>query len=188
MIGETKEQKMDISKIPAANDLAKLTEDFNVVIEIPAESVPVKYEIDKASGAWLVDRFIGTNMRYPANYGFIPHTLCRDGDPLDALVITPYPLVHGSVVRARALGVLRMVDESGDDAKLICVPIDKQCPMYANLQALNDLPSLLLQQIEFFFQNYKGLEKGKWVKLDGYGDLSAAKQEILEAFELAQSL
>ena len=126
-------------------------------------------------------------MRYPANYGFIPNTLCDDGDPLDVLVVTPFPLIHGAVVRCRPLGVLNMVDESGGDAKLIAVPVSKLCPMYDNIQDLKDLPQLLVDQIEFFFQNYKGLEKGKWVKLDGYGDKQAAEKEILNSLELFNS-
>jgi len=175
---------MSFAKVPAANDLANITADFNCVIEIPAESDPVKYEVDHDTDLIWVDRFVGTNMRYPANYGFIPNTLCDDGDPLDVLVVTPFPLIHGSVVRCRPLGVLNMTDESGGDAKLIAVPISKLCPMYDDIKDLNDLPKLLVDQIEFFFQNYKGLEKGKWVKLDGYGDKAAAEQEIINSLEL----
>ena len=174
---------MSYHVIPAANDISKITEDFNVIIEIPAQADPVKYEIDKDSGALMVDRFVGTNMRYPANYGYIPHTLCGDGDPLDVLVITPFPLVHGCVVRARPLGMLKMTDESGQDAKLIAVPIAKLCPMYADIEKIEDLPELLLKQIEFFFQHYKGLEKGKWVKLDGFGDKEMAAEEIMDAYK-----
>lgn len=175
---------MSLNLIPAANNIEKITEDFNVIIEIPAHSDPVKYEIDKESGALMVDRFIGTAMSYPANYGYIPHTLCDDGDPLDVLVITPYPLIHGAVIRARPLGMLKMVDESGGDAKLIAVPINKLCPMYEGIKDILDLPPLLLQQIEFFFQHYKGLEPGKWVKLDGYGKKSDAEAEILNSLKL----
>ena len=175
---------MSFDSIPAAKDLSKITEDFNCIIEIPAESDPVKYEVDHDTDLIWVDRFVGTNMRYPANYGFIPNTLCDDGDPLDVLVVTPFPLIHGSVVRCRPLGVLNMTDESGGDAKLVAVPISKLCPMYDDIKDLNDLPKLLVDQIEFFFQNYKGLEKGKWVKLDGYGDKAAAEQEIINSLEL----
>ena len=178
---------MSYDLIPAANDLAKLTEDFNVIIEIPAEADPVKYEIDKKSGVLMVDRFVGTNMRYPANYGYIPHTLCGDGDPLDVLVITPFPLVYGCVVRARPLGMLKMTDDSGEDAKLIAVPVNKLCPLYSDIEKLEDLPELLLKQIEFFFQNYKGLEKGKWVKLDGFGDKQMAIDEIIDAYKRVNS-
>lgn len=175
---------MSFSSVPAANDLSKITEDFNCIIEIPAEADPIKYEIDKETDLVWVDRFVGTNMRYPANYGYIPQTLCDDGDPLDVLVVTPFPLVHGCVVRARPLGVLNMTDESGGDAKLIAVPVNKLCPMYENIKSIDDLPELLLKQIEFFFQNYKGLEKGKWVKLDGFSDKAAAEKEILNSLEL----
>ncbi|OYQ89499.1 inorganic pyrophosphatase [Wohlfahrtiimonas chitiniclastica] len=176
---------MSFNSIPAAKDLNKITEDFNCIIEIPAESDPVKYEIEDDL-VW-VDRFVGTNMRYPANYGYIPQTLCDDGDALDVLVVTPFPLIHGCVVRARPLGVLNMTDESGGDAKLVAVPVSKLCPMYDNIQSIDDLPELLVKQIEFFFQNYKGLEKGKWVKLDGFGTKEAAEKEILKSLEMFNS-
>lgn len=175
---------MNLNSVPAAKNPDHITKDFNCIIEIPAEADPIKYEVDEETGLLVVDRFIGTNMRYPANYGYIPQTLCDDGDPLDVLVITPFPLIHGVVVRCRPLGVLNMVDESGGDAKLIAVPITKLCPMYENIQALNDLPELLVKQIEFFFQHYKGLEEGKWVKLDGYSDKKAAEEEILNSVKL----
>ncbi|MGL4674489.1 MAG: inorganic diphosphatase [Wohlfahrtiimonas sp.] len=173
---------MSFDSIPAAKDLSKITEDFNCIIEIPAESDPVKYEIEDDL-VW-VDRFVGTNMRYPANYGYIPQTLCDDGDALDVLVVTPFPLIHGCVVRARPLGMLNMTDESGGDAKLIAVPVSKLCPMYDSIQSIDDLPELLVKQIEFFFQNYKGLEKGKWVKLDGFGSKADAEKEILNSLEM----
>ncbi len=173
---------MSFDSIPAAKDLSKITEDFNCIIEIPAESDPVKYEIEDDL-VW-VDRFVGTNMRYPANYGYIPQTLCDDGDALDVLVVTPFPLIHGCVVRARPLGMLNMTDESGGDAKLIAVPVSKLCPMYDSIQSIDDLPELLVKQIEFFFQNYKGLEKGKWVKLDGFGSKEDAEKEILNSLEM----
>ena len=160
---------MSFNSVPAANDLSKITEDFNCIIEIPAEAPPVKYEIDPDTDLVWVDRFVGTNMRYPANYGYIPQT---------------FPLIHGSVVRARPLGMLKMTDESGGDAKLIAVPVNKLCPMYENIKSIDDLPELLLKQIEFFFQNYKGLEKGKWVKLDGFGTKEEAEQEIRNSLEL----
>ena len=175
---------MSFNSVPAANDLSKITEDFNCIIEIPAESAPVKYEIDPETDLVWVDRFVGKNMRYPANYGYIPQTLCEDGDALDVLVVTPFPLIHGSVVRARPLGMLKMTDESGGDAKLIAVPVNKLCPMYENIKSIDDLPELLVKQIEFFFQNYKGLEKGKWVKLDGFGTKEEAEQEIRNSLEL----
>lgn len=157
------------------------SEEFNVIIEIPANSAPIKYEMDKNSGALFVDRFVGTAMSYPVNYGFIPHTLSEDGDPADVLVITPYPLAIGSVIKCRALGVLRMEDESGIDAKIIALPTKKICQLYEEIDNLNQLPPLLIQQIVHFFENYKKLEKGKWVKLSGIEDSIAAKREIDES-------
>ena len=153
-------------------------EEFNVVIEIPANSAPVKYEMDKESGALFVDRFVGTAMSYPANYGFIPNTLSEDGDPADVVVITPFPVAHGSMIKCRPLGVLRMEDESGIDAKIIAVPTKKVCPVYADIETLAQFPELQIQQIVHFFENYKKLEKGKWVKLTVIEDATAAKKEV----------
>ncbi len=168
---------MILDNIPAGKDIPN---DFNVVIEIPANSSPIKYEIDKDSGAVFVDRFMGTCMFYPANYGFVPQTLSEDGDPVDVLVVTPFALQIGCVVRCRALGVLHMSDEAGIDAKLIAVPVDKLCPMYKDIKTTADLPALLLEQIKHFFEHYKDLEKGKWVKLDGWGDIAAAQKELVD--------
>jgi inorganic pyrophosphatase len=168
---------MILDNIPAGKDIPN---DFNVVIEIPANSSPIKYEIDKDSGAVFVDRFMGTCMFYPANYGFVPQTLSEDGDPVDVLVVTPFALQIGCVVRCRALGVLHMSDEAGIDAKLIAVPVDKLCPMYKDIKSTADLPALLLEQIKHFFEHYKDLEKGKWVKLDGWGDIDAAHKELVD--------
>ena len=170
---------MSFDRVPAGKDLPS---DFNVIIEIPAQSDPVKYEADKEMGLLVVDRFIGTGMRYPVNYGFIPHTLSGDGDPVDVLVITPFPLLAGSVVRARALGMLQMTDESGVDAKLVAVPHDKVCPMTANIKSLDDVPAYLKDQIKHFFENYKALEKGKWVKVEGWLGIDDAHKEISEGF------
>lgn len=153
-------------------------EEFNVIIEIPANSAPVKYEMDKESGALFVDRFVGTAMSYPANYGFIPNTLSEDGDPADVVVITPFPVAHGSMIKCRPLGVLRMEDENGIDAKIIAVPTKKVCPVYADIETLAQFPELQIQQIVHFFENYKKLEKGKWVKLSGIEDATAAKKEV----------
>lgn len=158
-------------------------DEFNVVIEIPAGSVPIKYEMDKDSGALFVDRFIGTAMSYPANYGFIPHTLSEDGDPADVVVITPYPVAHSSIIKCRALGVLRMEDESGVDAKIIAIPTKKICPLYADIDNLDQMPLLIVQQIVHFFENYKKLEKGKWVKLSGIDDAAAARKEIQDSID-----
>ena len=138
-------------------------EDVNVIIEIPAGSSPVKYEVDKDSGALLVDRFIHTPMHYPVNYGFVPHTLSDDGDPIDACVLTPMPIVHGCVIAARPIGVLMMEDESGVDEKLLCVPVDK-LHYYKDVKTVTDLQPIILEQIGHFFEHYKDLEKSKWVK------------------------
>ncbi|GAB6848826.1 MULTISPECIES: inorganic diphosphatase [Paraburkholderia] len=166
---------MSFNNVPPGKDLPH---DFNVIIEIPAQSDPVKYEADKELGLLVVDRFIGTGMRYPANYGFIPQTLSGDGDPVDVLVITPFPLLAGAVVRARALGMLQMTDESGVDAKLIAVPHDKICPMTAHMKSVDDVPQYLKDQIKHFFEQYKALEKGKWVKVEGWAGVDAAHKEI----------
>ncbi|MBZ2190032.1 inorganic diphosphatase [Alcanivorax sp. JB21] len=169
---------MDFAKIPAGKDLPG---DINVVIEIPANASPIKYEIDKDSNAIVVDRFMATPMFYPANYGFIPNTLSEDGDPLDVLVVTPYPVMAGAVIRCRAVGVLNMSDESGQDAKLLAVPHDKLTAAYKDVHEYTDLPALLVQQIEHFFENYKDLEPGKWVKVDGWDDADAARREITKS-------
>lgn len=169
---------MNLEKLSAGSNIP---EEFNVVIEIPAHSAPVKYEMDKESGAICVDRFVGTGMSYPANYGFIPHTLSEDGDPTDVLVVTPYPLVHGCVVKARAIGVLQMEDESGIDAKILALPTKKSCQLYAGVESYEQLPPLLIDQIKYFFEHYKGLEKGKWVKITGWAGVEAAKTEIIES-------
>jgi inorganic pyrophosphatase len=158
-------------------------EEFNVIIEIPAGSPPVKYEMNKEAGVLFVDRFVSTAMSYPANYGFIPNTLSEDGDPADVVVITPYPVAHGSMIKCRPLGVLRMEDESGIDAKIIAVPTKKVCAMYAEVDKIEDLPALQIQQIVHFFENYKKLEKGKWVKLSGIEDAKAAIKEVQDSIE-----
>ena len=174
---------MNLENIPAGKDVPN---DFNVVIEIPANSAPIKYELDKDSGALFVDRFMGTSMFYPCNYGFVPQTLAEDGDPVDVLVYTPFVLQPGVVVRCRALGMLKMEDESGIDAKLIAVPVEKLCPMFKGIQTMEDMPELLLNQIEHFFEHYKDLEKGKWVKVQGWADADAAKAELVAGIERAQ--
>lgn len=173
---------MSYSNIPAGK---AAPDDIYVIVEIPANHDPVKYEIDKASDALFVDRFMGTAMFYPANYGYIPNTLSEDGDPLDVLVVTPYPVQPASVVRCRPVGVLRMEDESGVDAKLIAVPHDKLTPLYKHIKEYNDLPELLLKQITHFFERYKDLEPGKWVKVTGWEGAEAAKAEVLKAIKAA---
>ncbi len=152
---------MDIARIPVGKNPPY---DVNAVIEIPAGGVPVKYELDKDSGALFVDRFIHTAMFYPANYGFIPHTLSGDGDPCDILVVSQIPVVAGAVIRSRPIGALLMEDEAGGDEKIIAVPVDKLHPFYTNVKSYEDLPPSLLLQIEHFFSHYKDLEKGKFVK------------------------
>jgi len=169
---------MSINDIPAGKNIP---DEINVIIEIPANSDPVKYEVDKDTGALMVDRFMATAMFYPCNYGYIPNTLSEDGDPLDVLVPTPYPLINGAVIKCRPVGVLKMEDESGIDAKLIAVPVDKLSVIYREVQQATDLPALLLQQIEHFFEHYKDLEKGKWVKVQGWADAAEAKAEIVKS-------
>ena len=152
---------------------------INVVIEIPAHSDPVKYEVDKESGALFVDRFMATAMYYPTNYGYIPDTLSDDGDAVDVLVVTPAPLISGSVITCRPVGLLKMTDESGVDAKILAVPVDKVSTLYSHIHSPDDVSPHLLEAISHFFEHYKDLEKGKWVKVDGWVDASAAKEEIL---------
>ncbi len=158
-------------------------DEVNVVIEIPAHSEPVKYEVDKATGAVFVDRFMSTPMFYPCNYGYVPDTLAPDGDPLDVLVVTPFALISGTVVRSRPVGVLNMVDEAGDDSKLLAVPVDGLTPLYAHVKSPQDLPAPLIQQISHFFAHYKDLEPGKWVEIRGWEDAGSAKRQIMKAIE-----
>jgi inorganic pyrophosphatase len=174
---------MRIDLIPAGDDPPH---SINVLIEVPIGGEPVKYEIDKASGALFVDRILHTSMRYPANYGFIPHTLGEDGDPLDALVIARSPIVPGAVIRVRPVGVLLMDDDKGGDEKLITVPVDTTFPYYSEVSTHEDLPPIVTQQIEHFFQHYKDLEPGKWAKLKGWGDADTAKRIILECIHRAR--
>lgn len=169
---------MNFNEIPAGKDVPN---DIYVMIEIPANASPVKYEIDKNMGAVVVDRFMATPMFYPANYGFIPNTLGNDGDPLDVLVVTPYPVVPGSVIRCRPVGVLNMEDEGGEDAKLIAVPHDKLTKIYSDVKDVNDVPELLRKQIQHFFENYKDLEPGKWVKVTGWDNADAARKAIMDS-------
>jgi len=169
---------MDISKISAGKDVPN---DVNVIIEIPVGGVPVKYEVDKDSGALFVDRFLQTAMFYPCNYGFIPHTKSDDGDPTDVLVVSDIQLMPGSVIRSRPVGVLVMEDEAGQDEKILAVPVDKLSPLYSNVKNHTDLPEVLLNQIGHFFEHYKDLEKGKWVKVVGWKDAEVASQMIKDA-------
>jgi inorganic pyrophosphatase len=158
----------------------KLPESFNVIIEISMNADPIKYEVDKESGAIFVDRFMGTAMHYPCNYGYIPKTIAGDGDPVDVLVVTPLPIIPGAVVRCRALGLLKMTDEAGEDAKLIAVPEDKILPIYSHWKEVSDIHPMSLNAIQHFFEHYKDLEAGKWVKVQGWGSVADAHKEILE--------
>lgn len=169
---------MDIKKIHAGNNPP---EDINVVIEVPQHADPIKYELDKESGAIFVDRFMHTAMHYPCNYGFVPNTLSDDGDPADVLVVSNFALIPGCVINCRPVGVLNMEDEAGHDAKILAVPVSKLKPIYDQVENYDDLPEFLIQQIKHFFEHYKDLEPGKWVKVTGWGDAAAAKKEILDS-------
>lgn len=155
-------------------------EAINVIIEIPAHSDPVKYEVDKDSGALFVDRFMSAAMFYPCAYGYIPNTLSEDGDPLDVLVHTPFRVISGCVIRCRPIGVLKMEDEAGIDSKLLAVPDTKIAPAYKRIQDVEDMPRGLLDQIEHFFEHYKDLEKDKWVKVTGWGNAEEARNEVIK--------
>ena len=172
---------MNLDRVSSGKDLPN---EINVIIEIPANSDPVKYEVDKETGAMFVDRFMSTAMHYPCNYGYVPHTLSADGDPVDVLVVTPYPLISGSVIQCRPVGVLKMTDESGDDAKVLAVPIDKLCTSFKNVTSTDDMQPLLLEQIAHFFEHYKDLDEGKWVRVDGWGSLDEAKEEIMSSVKM----
>ena len=169
---------MSLLNIKSGRDIPN---EVNVIIEIPMHGEPVKYEVDKETGALCVDRFMMTAMFYPANYGYIPQTLSEDGDPVDVLVVTPVPLISGSVVRCRVVGMLKMTDESGIDAKLIAVPITKLCKLYQSVQTHVDLPQTLLLSLEHFFRHYKDLEEGKWVTIEGWAGPEEAHREILNS-------
>lgn len=168
---------MDVSKIAVGK---KAPWDINVVIEVPQGASPVKYEMDKDSGAVFVDRILSTAMYYPCNYGFIPNTLGGDGDPLDVLVVSPLPVVPGSVFRVRPVGVLMMSDEAGEDEKILAVPVSKLTKQYDNVKGYKDLPEGLIKQIQHFFEHYKDLEEGKWVKVTGWKDADTAAKLIEE--------
>ena len=172
---------MNLERVGSGKDVPN---EINVIIEIPANSDPVKYEVDKKTGAMFVDRFMSTAMHYPCNYGYVPHTLSADGDPVDVLVVTPYPLISGSVIHCRPVGVLKMTDESGDDAKVLAVPVNKLCLSYKDVKGIEDMPQLLLDQIAHFFEHYKDLDEGKWVRVEGWGGMEDAKQEILSSVDM----
>jgi len=175
---------MDISKISSGSNPP---DDINVIIEVPLGGDPIKYEIDKASGAMFVDRFLYTDMRYPSNYGFVPHTLSLDGDPIDVMVVGNRPLVPGSVLRARPVGVLLMTDDKGPDEKILAVPHQELTRYYDKIATYHDLPSILVEKIAHFFMHYKDLEKGKWSQIDGWASVEKARELIVDAVKRGQS-
>ena len=160
-------------------------EDVNVIIEVPIGGEPIKYEMDKAAGTLVVDRFLYTSMRYPGNYGFVPHTLSDDGDPIDVLVANTRPIVPGAIINVRPIGVLKMTDDAGGDEKILAVPVPKLTKRYEHVKNYTDLPKITLEQVQHFFEHYKDLEPGKWVKMNGWGDATEAKRLIREAIERA---
>ena len=172
---------MNVSKIPTGPNVPN---SVNVIIEVPMNSGhPIKYELDKDSGAIFVDRFIATPMYYPCNYGFIPQTLSEDGDPIDVLVISDFPVIPGSVIESKPIAVLIMEDEKGNDEKIIAVPVKKLNSDYSYMESKKDIPESMLKKITHFFERYKELENGKWVKIKGLGDVDKAKELILEAVD-----
>lgn len=171
---------MNLDNLPLGENVPS---DINVVIEIPSHGSPVKYEVEKDSGTLMVDRFMGTAMFYPCNYGFLPHTLSEDGDPVDVLVVTPVPLISGSVIRCRPVGMLEMVDEAGEDHKVLAVPVSKLTKLYDDVQKPQDLHDDMLDQITHFFEQYKALESGKWVKVENWVGVDRAHEEILSSIK-----
>ena len=161
-------------------------DDVNVIIEVPIGGEPIKYEMDKASGTLVVDRFLHTPMRYPGNYGFVPHTLSDDGDPIDVLVANTRPIIPGAIISVRPIGVLKMQDDGGGDEKIIAVPVPRLTKRYESVCSYTDLPTITREQIQHFFEHYKDLEPGKWVKLIGWGSAEEARQLIVEAIERAR--
>ena len=175
---------MDISKIAVGQTPPW---DVNVIIEIPMGGAPVKYELDKESGALFVNRFLHTSMQYPANYGFVPHTLSDDGDPIDVLVAGQVPVAVGAVIRSRPIGVLLMEDEAGIDEKILAVPVDALHPFYADITSWRQLPQVYCDQITHFFGHYKDLEKDKWVKVNRWGEAEEATEMIVQSIERAKN-
>jgi len=161
-------------------------EDLNVIVEVPVGGAPIKYEFDKPSGALMVDRFLNASMRYPCNYGFVPHTLSDDGDPVDVLIAGTPAVVPGAVLAARPVGVLLMEDEAGMDEKILAVPPHRLNTYYDKVENYTDLPKMLLDQIEHFFNHYKALERDKWVKLNGWADADKAREMVVQAIEKAK--
>ncbi len=169
---------MGIRNIPAGN---RVPEEINVVVEIPMHGEPVKYEIDKSLETIFVDRILFTSMRYPCNYGYVPQTLADDGDPLDVLVVAPVPLITGSVIRCRPVGLFNMSDEHGEDVKILAVPMDDVCSLYRDVRNINDVPGALRAEIRHFFEHYKDLEPGKQVQVGDWSEVERAREEILHA-------
>jgi inorganic pyrophosphatase len=175
---------MRLDKIPTGNTPP---DDINVIIEVPVGGEPIKYEMDKASGALFVDRFLYTPMRYPGNYGFVPHTLSEDGDPIDVLVCNTREIIPGGVINCRPVGVLVMEDDAGQDEKILAVPSSHVSRRYHNVANYTDLPEITLEQVQHFFEHYKDLEPNKWVRIDHWGDAAEAKQMIVDAIDRAGS-
>tara|TARA_B100000900_G_C20419125_1_gene650181 strand:+ start:228 stop:761 length:534 start_codon:yes stop_codon:yes gene_type:complete len=161
----------------------KAPDEVNVIIEIAAHRDPVKYEIDKPTGAMFVDRFLGTAMYYPCNYGYVPKTLSLDSDPVDVMVVAPLPIQSGAVIKCRPIGILKMEDDGGIDAKILAVPINKLTPIYDDVHSINDMPKQTLDSLAHFFSHYKDLEQGKWVKIEGWSDVEDAKKEIIDSMK-----
>ena len=174
---------MNLDRVTSGDNIP---DEINVIIEIPANAEPVKYEVDKESGAMFVDRILRTAMRYPANYGYIPHTLSDDGDPCDVVVPTAFPLIPGSVIRARPVAVLKMTDESGDDAKVVAVPSDKVSDRWSHVNDVEDMPAELMDRLAHFFEHYKDLDEGKWVRVKGWEGKEAALKEVLSSVKMYQ--
>jgi inorganic pyrophosphatase len=172
---------MNLDRVSSGKNIP---DEINVIIEIPSNADPVKYEVDKKTGAMFVDRIMRTAMHYPANYGYIPHTLSDDGDPCDVMVPTAFPLIPGSVIRCRPVAVLKMTDESGDDAKVVAVPIDEITNRWSHVNSLEDMPEELMERIAHFFEHYKDLDEGKWVRVKGWEDVEAAKTEIKNSVQM----
>jgi inorganic pyrophosphatase len=173
---------MRLDAIPVGRDPPR---DVNVIVEVPVGGEPIKYEMDKEAGTLIVDRFLYTSMRYPGNYGFIPHTLSDDGDPLDVLVCNQRGIVPGAVLAVRPVGVLLMQDEAGGDEKIIAVPVPRLTRRYEHVHEYTDLPEITRQQVQHFFERYKDLENGKWVKVTGWGDRAEAERQVLAGIERA---
>ena len=165
-------------RIEAISIGANVPKEVNVIVEVPVGGEPIKYEMDKEAGTLVVDRFLYTSMRYPGNYGFIPHTLSDDGDPVDVLIANQRAIIPGAVVACKPVGVLRMNDEAGGDEKIVAVPVPRLTRRYENVQNYLDLPDITIKQIEHFFAHYKDLEPGKWVKIIRWGDAAEAKKMI----------